>query len=85
MIIDRLLAAMRDDEYIEHDARACDEADTYETKPNGSLGAVDGCKDDKVITSAGCVWLALEYMPLPRIITPGRGRVKRRIVGEATI
>ena len=68
MIIDCLIAATRDEEYIERDVRACDEMDYYEKKPDGSMGAVDGKNDDHVIVSAGCAWLALKYMERPTLI-----------------
>jgi hypothetical protein len=69
MIIDRHNAAMRDDEYVETDQRACDEADTYEIKPNGSYGAVEGCHDDIEICTAGDLWVALSYMdPVREIV-----------------
>lgn len=50
--ISRLIAALRDDEYVERDARACDELATYEQQPNGSMGARAGCHDDIVMTRA---------------------------------
>jgi len=68
MIIDTLLASIRDDEYIERDARACDEMDYYEKKADGSMGAVDGKHDDQVIVTAGGLWLALKYMDRPVVV-----------------
>lgn len=90
MIIDALKAAIRlgDDGqrgYIEKDDRACDEMDQYENKPGNKLGAVDGAKDDMVITTAGCVWLATEYMDPPRIKKPVEKSRKRNIISEASI
>ena len=70
--------------YIERDVRACDEADSYEVKPDGSLGAVDGGNDDIVITSAGTVWLATSFMPLPKLIDPKVEVIKRRPRSEAS-
>jgi len=86
MIINRLLAAMRDEEYTETDSRACDELDTFEERDRGKMGAQDGCKDDMVITTAGDVWLALEYMPLPKVLTGDEYVSKaKKIISEATI
>jgi hypothetical protein len=68
MIIDQLNAAMRDDLYIERDQRACDEFDSYEIKPDGSYGAVEGSHDDLVISRAGVIWMGLKYMDPPYLI-----------------
>lgn len=68
MLIDGLNAALRDEQYIERDARSCDEMDTYEHKPDGSYGAVEGAKDDHVIVTAGGLWLCLSHMPMPTFI-----------------
>ena len=68
MIIDTLNAALRDRGYIERDLRACDEMDSYETKNDGRYGAVEGMHDDHVVVTAGGVWLALSYMPAPKLV-----------------
>lgn len=62
MILNALKAALRDGLYEEREQEACDEFDMYEVKPNGSFGAVAGQHDDRVITTAGAVWLALKHM-----------------------
>jgi hypothetical protein len=54
--------------YVERDERACDEFTYYETKPDGSMGAVQGKHDDHVIISAGAVWLAINKMDKPMLI-----------------
>ena len=46
---------------------ACDEMDYYEQKPDGSMGAVDGQHDDRVITTAGVVWLTLQMPPVAEV------------------
>ncbi len=86
MIIDSQNAALRDIGYVERDARALDECDTYENKPDGSMGAVDGCHDDLVIPSAICNWVhnsPIAIGPVKEIqqsiSTP------KKIVSEATI
>ncbi|MEX2436949.1 MAG: hypothetical protein WD509_00005, partial [Candidatus Paceibacterota bacterium] len=83
MIINRLNAAARDTEYIERSARTCDEMDTYEIKPDGRMGAVEGAKDDLVISTAGGVWLATSYMSMPELIKPQRRPRKGRVKTEA--
>ncbi len=70
MIIDTLNAALRDEGYIERDERACNEMDCYEEKPDKSLGAVDGQKDDIVMSTAGAIWLATSSMPPPKEVKP---------------
>ena len=83
MIIDTLNGALRDDLYEEKDLAACDEMDSFEYKPDGSMGAVEGQKDDRVVTTAGCVWLALKYMPTPEEVKQTNKR-SRGIVSEAS-
>ena len=85
MIIDTLLAAARDDEYVERDVRACDEMDTFEQKPNKKLGAQEGCKDDMVISTAGDVWVATKYLDPPAYIKPEDKPKKKAIIGEASM
>jgi len=84
MIIDCYNAAIRDDSYIENDARACDEADTYEIKDNGSYGAVEGSYDDILITRAGASWLALKYMDPVKVLKGAYKPMSKKIVGPAS-
>lgn len=84
MIIDCLIAATRDEEYIERDVRACDEMDYYEKKSDGSMGAVDGKNDDHVIVSAGCAWLALKYMERPTLIANTQQTTRTQAQGMAS-
>lgn len=79
MIINALKAAMRDDGYIERDRRLIDEADVFEHKPDGTMGAVEGQHDDVVMSTAIGLWVALNDMPLPSIVEglhkkPRRGK-----------
>lgn len=84
MIIDALNAAARDNAYIERSERLCAEMDTYERKSDGRMGAVDGAHDDLVMSRAGCVWLALEFMPMPvPYVRETSHRSKRRKKTEA--
>lgn len=89
MIINRLKAAIRDQEYTERHLESCDEMDYFENKIDGSLGAVDGQHDDLVIVTAGSIWEALDYLPPPKLVEvtdqhTGRKGI-RRIISEATI
>ncbi len=94
MIITNLLGAFRGDVagnplYNERDNGSLDECDWYERKPDGTMGAVEGKKDDKVIITAGSVWMATKYMDPPALIPyPGEKGVKRvgkSIISEASI
>jgi hypothetical protein len=84
MIIDFMNAALRDELYYERDDRVFSELDTYEIKPNGRYGAVDGCHDDMVMATAIGLWACLKHLPPPKIIKPTAKRRPGRIT-EATI
>ncbi len=77
MIIDSLNAASRErylstigqqEGYaiIQRDERTVYEMAMYEVKSNGTLGNPDGQHDDLVMATAGAVWLATSFMPLPK-------------------
>lgn len=74
MVVNALNAALRDENIIERDNRACDEMDSYEIKPNGSYGAVDGAHDDIVMTDAIGIHISAT-MPYPKIIVPKQRKV----------
>jgi hypothetical protein len=59
--------------------------DTYEEKPDGNYGAVDGCHDDMVITTAGTVWLAIKEMPPPKEIDLAEIARQRKIATERSV
>lgn len=65
LIYNRIVAGCRDKEYIERDQRVINEMDYFEQKEDGSLGAAEGQHDDLLDTTAGAVWMALEYMDPP--------------------
>lgn len=77
LIIDNYNGLLRDNAYVEYDGAALDEADTYEVKPDGSLGAVSGSHDDRLITTAGGLWLCTQHMPPPKLV-PIKATVKKR-------
>lgn len=84
-VVNTILAALRDDGYIEPDVTVCDEYDMYEIKPDGTYGAVDGQHDDEVM----CTGIGLKVsnlMELPVIILPPDpdARNKQKIVSEAS-
>lgn len=66
--IDTLKKLIRDSGYIEHYETACNEADCYEWKPDGSMGAVEGANDDVIMSTAIGVTVALDarFLGVPR-------------------
>jgi hypothetical protein len=52
VLINNLIAAVRDGSYVERDSEACDEFATYEQKSNGSYAAKLGKHDDILMTRA---------------------------------
>ncbi len=68
-LVNQMNKRLRENGYIEHDARALDEADTYEIKTDGSYGAVDGEHDD-IYMSRAIALKASQTTPLPAMIRP---------------
>lgn len=87
MIIDAQNAALRDQTYIERDIRVLDECDTYENKPDGTLGAVDGCHDDLVIPSAMANWADNSPIAMGPCKEVDRDNkvIKKKIISEASL
>ena len=65
---------VREQGWTERDERADDELLTYERRQDGSFGAVEGCHDDLLMTRAIGLHIALNEMPLPRLIAPAQHR-----------
>lgn len=70
LLFNTLEAGLDDDTYRDPDRRFVDEADVFEKKENGRLGAVDGNHDDVMVSTAGTAWLALKYMDPVRAVEP---------------
>ena len=68
-IISTLIAVVRDALYVERDERCLDEMLTYERRPNGSYGAIDGCHDDLLMTRAIALHLSYHELPMPCLIS----------------
>lgn len=88
-VIDDLYAASRErynkdidkqDGYclIEHDIRCIKEMNWFEKKADGTLGAMEGQKDDHVDATAGVFHIATVKMPMPQLVLPPQHKVKRR-------
>jgi hypothetical protein len=68
MIIDRHKFALEKSEYVERHKETCNEMDYYENTKEGKMEAQKGKHDDLVIVTAGVTWMALEYMPPPKLV-----------------
>lgn len=64
MIINGLIAKVREHAYIERDEGALNELLTYQVKNNGSYGAQEGCHDDMLMARAIALHVA-SGMPSP--------------------
>lgn len=60
------------------------EMNWFEKKPDGTLGAIQGQKDDLVDAHAGVFHIATEKMPMPQIIDQKKEVIKRRPRSEAS-
>ena len=83
-IISTLIAVVRDGLYVERDERCLDELLTYERRPNGSYGAIDGCHDDLLMTRAIALHLSYHELPMPCLINhklarPHRPQIRFRV------
>jgi hypothetical protein len=66
--VDYLNSLFRERGYIERDLRAMAQARMFEHKQDGTMGAVDGQKDDMVTTRKGALWIAIKGSPPPRLV-----------------
>lgn len=85
MVLNRLKASMRDGGYIERCIETTYEMDTFEIKQDGKqTGAVEGCHDDRVMSTAINVHVCYE-LPLPYQLNVTSNVRKNRIISEASI
>lgn len=85
LIIDNLIKYIEDNLYTEREEEALEEYNAYEKKPDGTLGAVKGMHDDRLMARAIALYISTT-MPLPKIIEkhiPARHHSKP--VSEATM
>ena len=87
MVISTLVKVIRENLYVERDARCLDEYLTYEKKPNGAFGAVAGKHDDLLMTRAIGLHVCFHEMETPRIVPLRHSApvARKRNVSEATI
>lgn len=65
---------------VEHDKGTCDECNWFETKTNGSQGAIQGKRDDMVIVTAIGCHICINHLQLPELkrVEQPRQRQTRR-------
>ena len=86
-IISTLVKVIREQLYVERDARCLDEYLCYEKKKNGAFGAITGKHDDLLMTRAIGLHISFYEMEVPTIVPRmKRMTVKRkRAISAATI
>lgn len=82
-IVDYMIAVVREAAYIERDHLAVNEMETYERKPNGAYGAIDGCHDDIIMTRMIALYVSSDIEP-PAIIETNTHPSRHVIASEAT-
>lgn len=82
-IIDCLNVAIEEHSYIERDDETINEFQCYEKKENGSVGAIAGKHDDKLMTRAIGLWIS-KNLPIPREVTENQYRLTKKRVGSAS-
>lgn len=70
MIINELVAAVRDGLYLERDEDACNELTVYEQLPNGAYAATSGHHDDILMTRAIGLHACRSLLPRPSAPDP---------------
>jgi hypothetical protein len=70
VLINNLIAAVRDAAYVERDAEACNEYATYVELPNGSYAAKLGKHDDILMTRALALHVISSTAPINTDISP---------------
>lgn len=67
MVVNELVAAVRDGLYVERDEDACNELSVYEQRQNGSYGATAGNHDDILMTRAIGLHACRSLLPPPSL------------------
>ena len=63
LLINTLIAAVREGAYVERSQEACNELSTYVQHPNGSYAARVGCHDDILMTRAMALYVIASAPP----------------------
>ena len=87
MVISTLVKVIRENLYVERDARCLDEYLTYEKKSNGAYGAIIGKHDDLLMTRAIGLHICFYEMELPKFVKRTKRMLvkKKKAVSAATI
>ena len=89
MVISTLVKVIRENLYVERDARCLDEYLTYEKKPNGAYGAIIGKHDDLLMTRAIGLHICFYEMDTPKFVEREQQhfarKKKKKAVSAATI
>lgn len=87
LAFDHYTARLREREYVERSQEAVNEMGWFERKADGTIGAVIGKRDDRLICNAVGSYVAFEEMELPKIIPIKKAEVQtvrqKVSVGEA--
>lgn len=87
LVVDALRAKLRNEGYIERDARACAEFKAFQQNEDGTMGAVDGMHDDIVMSTAIGLYVSdqmappVEYIPKTKA---ERHSARKKFINEAT-
>ena len=84
MIFSTLTTYLRGRMIDEPDERAVDEAEQFEIKPDGTLGAVDGCHDDILVTDAIGTWVHEQMDPCTEAVIRTINPNRNTSVGESS-
>ena len=87
MVISTLVKVIRENLYVERDVNCLNEYLTYEKKPNGAYGAINGMHDDLLMTRAIGLHICFYEMELPKFVkrTKRMPVKKKKAVSAATI
>ena len=83
MILAHFLKEIREITYIEPMKECCNELDSFEIKPNGTTGAVEGSHDDIVIATAILLWVSRNQYDPPKVIKKVK-RNQNRVINDAS-
>ncbi len=84
LLSDMYMQALRITGYKENDERVLNEAEVYEVKDSGELGAADRFYDDMLIATQIGYWACISHMELPYEHKEGDKYKPRKILNEAT-
>ena len=68
LVFDHYTSKLREKEYVERSQEAVNEMGWFERKSDGTIGAVIGKRDDRLICGAVGSYVAFEEMPIPKIV-----------------